>query len=674
MSRVEDQVTTPLEKYGITTVCVIDDDYIPLEDLEVGEEDAAKLWAAIEDNSNALDELKALDSTVVGPELITGAFASKLRTQRSQYPALDEIWRNSSLGVALDNLTALLDPITDFLESRLRLKVQKLTPTDEISDTSVNIFFLDWHLDDSVAGDVIAPAVSKAKEIYAAYEANNVPKPLVVLMSSRPGVLEEQEDFRRRSGLLAGMFYAIHKQDMRDPFRLGMHLQMYAMSLPVGHPVQRFVDMVCTKVDEVGPRFVEHIKELTLSDYAFIHALSLKEEGEPLGNYMFWLFGAYFGYLLFDVALHDIRDAMNNVTFDHSLPIHATPSLKLAEVYHHALFDTEVGEVGPHPHVSLSDIQAGNWDPYISLGDVFVLESVKSANPPQSEPVDTEAATEAAPVQSEPVETADRLSDNDRPSNANDGAGRLPKLYMIINNECDLTFTPYGKRKIKDDQAVLLIEGTLQSVIHYAKQVPRTELFIYEDQPFKIVWELKKVVAVPYSSFRRWCDEQNLKRKARLRLPFALEVQRSFAADLTRIGLPVAPALYRPATFEVLQSNGANLEKVNLDGLESAGIVSTRDRSKFKLTLPLVTKIRDIMIARVAGGKDKDRAQTIESLISDIAMWSDLWISDHELPEQGKLRSLLTPEWALKLGLNATQEELAKHRMLICINIEPTAS
>jgi hypothetical protein len=53
------------------------------------------------------------------------------------------------------------------------------------------------------------------------------------------------------------------------------------------------------------------------------------------------------------------------------------------------------------------------------------------------------------------------------------------------------------------------------------------------------------------------------KRRARLRLPFALDIQRAVAANLTRIGMPVGPPIYHPVRLEVWGSD-ANKEPFKL--------------------------------------------------------------------------------------------------------------
>ncbi|NWJ47093.1 MAG: hypothetical protein HXX08_14630 [Chloroflexi bacterium] len=708
-TNAENHVTTLLAKHGITNVGIIDDDYIPLEQLEISSYNAENLWAAIQNEDTAFSELESFDDSVVGFEQITITFICKFLSQRNKYPALDKIWRESELGIWIDQRTALLDPIKNHLEKNFNLKVQTFTPGDEINDTSINIFFLDWHLNPSTTGvDIVEPAVRKAKEIFTAYEARQATKPLVVLMSSRPGVVEEKDDFRKRSGLLGGMFYAVHKQDLRDLFKLTMNLQMYALSLPVGHHMQDFVDSVCKKIDEVKSIFTEHIKELTLNDYAFIQSLCLQEEGEPLGSYMFWLFSSYFSYLLFDKGLKDTRDKLNVADFTHAIPIHTPPSIRLAEIYQHALFDTEVGTVSPHPKIPNKVSDPDSIEPYLSLGDVFLGQTTqptpleqaitigeeleeslfettnnlavienKQEIPPITETEKSQLfsiSEQVTPTDNELVKPNKPLTESPSLLSKNYEES-LPKLYMIINNECDLTFTPNkGKRKIDSEQAILLIEGELQPVSSKENRGPRTELFTHENQAYRIIWEPKKVRSIHYGSFMKWYNEANLDRKARLRLPFALEIQRSFAADLTRVGLPVAPPIYRQANIKLLLQNGGNFEEVHLDDAESAGIISIRDGSKFMLTLSLVEKIRNVLSNRYEEGKEGKRNPVLANVLNDFQQWGNLWISQHNLPSAGKLQSLLNPDWVLMLGNGLTDEDKekkAKQKILI-INIDPT--
>lgn len=67
----------------------------------------------------------------------------------------------------------------------------------------------------------------------------------------------------------------------------------------------------------------------------------------------------------------------------------------------------------------------------------------------------------------------------------------------------------------------------------------------------RITWHPQNVISVPHGQIREWLEKRGYGRETRLRLPFALEVQRAFAADISRIGMPVGPPIYRPATVQI---------------------------------------------------------------------------------------------------------------------------
>lgn len=434
-------------------------------------------------------------------------------------------------------------------------------------------------------------------------------------MSSLPSVTAHAEEFRRRSRLVAGMFHAVPKHELTDVFSLQMHLQTMAMSLPAGHRVQEFVDALREKVKTVGEEFAERISALTLSDYAYIQSLSLQADGQPLGDYLMWLFGAYFGQLLFGRELRLQREELDGMRFT-PLPSQTLPSRQLAEMYHYALFDVDVGPVTAHPraraasngtvtgdvaspHGAEAERQAADaGDPMLSLGDIFV--------PISSAPADTEGdCTEA--------DACPGVSD-DAVGAIDDGAeSRHPDLMMIINAQCDLSFTPEGSRTIERSRSILLLPGRLhpiwEPIPDRDRDSPRTELFERQGQGYRILWNNKEARSVPYGEFRQWHDGAGSsiarhERTARLRLPFALEVQRAFAADLTRVGMPVAPPICQAVDVRVLRAREKRFDSSEeLDGAESAFLVLSRHGHKIMqqcvLTWPLVQRLRLMLETRL---------------------------------------------------------------------------
>src|SRR5581483_1070678 len=107
-------------------------------------------------------------------------------------------------------------------------------------------------------------------------------------------------------------------------------------------------------------------------------------------------------------------------------------------------------------------------------------------------------------------------------------------------------------------------------------------------------------------------------RRARLRLPFALEVQRAFAADLTRVGMPVAPPIYQAVDIRLLRATNRQFDQLEpLGESEAAFLVLSRDEhdghkivQKCVLTLPLVRRLKQMLEARLATIEDQLPADT----------------------------------------------------------------
>ena len=162
-------------------------------------------------------------------------------------------------------------------------------------------------------------AVTKARAILADWPSDR-PKPLIVLMSSKPGVEAAAGVFCREAEILRGMFYAVPKSTLNDAFNLRLHLNLFAMSVPAGRRLQAFMDALRHEFLGARKRFLEAISDLTLTDYAYIQRLCLQNEGQPLGDYLLWLFSTYLGQLLFAEALKDVRNDLDSMTFEQALP------------------------------------------------------------------------------------------------------------------------------------------------------------------------------------------------------------------------------------------------------------------------------------------------------------------------------------------------------------------
>ncbi len=243
-------------------------------------------------------------------------------------------------------------------------------------------------------------------------------------------------------------------------------------------------------------KFKGDIRKLGLEDYAYLQRLGLQDTGDPLGDYMLWLYSSYFGHLLLqNPQLREQQAEIDQISFDHLPPSHTMPSRQLAELYKSALFEDGVG---PLDREALDQ-------PHLYLGDLFLNESNR-------------------------------------------------EVRMVINAACDLAFTLTGKQKFEPNQTILLIQGELRALSESAggKDVVRTELFEHKEKTYRILWHIKNVDAYPYARVAHYLSEQGYQRTNRLRLPFALHVQQAFASNLTRVGMPPSPPLYQAVHIQLL--------------------------------------------------------------------------------------------------------------------------
>jgi hypothetical protein len=439
------------------------------------------------------------------------------------------------------------------------LSVQRLGTADPVpgrrADDRPQVVFLDFYLGTEQQQESIDAAAEKAKQLYRACPRGE--KPLIVLMSSDPRVVTLADSFRESSGLLQGMFHCIKKAQLDDAYERQLQMQAFARSLPAGRIVQGLTHGIQRKIKTASADFLKGIRALSLDDYAYIQRLSLQEDGHPLGDYLFWLFSTYLGQRLFGGALRDDRRRLDSMVFQQALPSQGPPSLMLAEIFKTALFDLDVEPLRAHPRaVDQEDAAVPPKEPYLSLGDVFIRD------------------------------------------------GQEPReVLMIINAQCDLSFAPGQGRRVAQDRSVVFIPGELQPLSRpFAKAentAPTTELFEYKERSYRILWRPKRVLTRPYQDVAGWLDSEAYKPVARLRLPYALEVQRAFTADLTRVGMPVAPPIFQRVRVQVTTCGISRKLAEVADGDELAFVVLTPKGHRCVLTIPLRVQLRKLVRERV---------------------------------------------------------------------------
>ena len=545
-SRTQDPLKALLIKQGIERVAIVDDAFDSMAQRELTTEEANNLWGMLEFDDDFQRQIDDFGRQIGGADDLVGELIDELLANQSEVPRFVELWSRSIAGIRLTEALGSISGLRDQLRNSFNLEVGTFgsdTDPSTLVTYEPQLVFLDWYLgDDEVqpggggitdAGPhAVQVAVDTARGILENWPKES-PTPLIILMSSKPGIETYAGEFCRRAQLLRGMFYAVPKTRLNDSLNLRVHLKLFAMSVPPGRRLQAFMDTLRGEFPVATRQLLETLSDLTLTDYAYIQRLCLQREGQPLGDYLIWLFSTYLGQLLFAEALKDARTDLDSMTFEQDLPSLGPPSDTLTDIYHTALFDTSVGPVVTHPLAFVQEASTPKGHPAIALGDLLRLRQWASADDNQNSAA---------------------CRDNDCEADAEGSVGQVDsevdaELLLVINAQCDLVYRPASGdiTASEKDLTILLLPGTPRPVRNRGGSSKlSTELYQQDGVNYRIEWDTKNVRTISLSQFRKWTKSKGYERVARLRLPFALEIQRTFASDLTRVGSPVTPPIYQP--------------------------------------------------------------------------------------------------------------------------------
>jgi hypothetical protein len=596
--RVDDAaaVADRLRQRNISRVAVVDDAFDAASRDEV-ENEIPAFFEAVAADAAALAFLNEFAGAVIDDETaITSRVIEEMYKSREKLEALQPHF-DQHLRQILERNHGALDDFIGHLERDLRLEVRRhgtAAPVDKWAEVVFVDFFLGPHTDEAQA---VAASKRAVRTLLEGYE-KGTSKPLVVLMSNEPRAKQYSDEFRDDTGIVGGMFFFAPKSDLKDRVKLLLNMDMLAEALPNGHIIQRFVDAITHKdeLQSVTDRFAADIKRLNLDDYAFIQRLSLQHDGHPLGDYLLWLFSAYFGHMLFETAMKPERKALDRMSFAQWVPSHAVPSTKLRNMYHAALFDTSVDPLGPHPRALIEgdeSVVAGD----AAGGQEGGADGAPGAEQPQRGPASGREGDRDGSVGKGGVgKVVDRstlpyfhLGDIFTKPNSAD-------VYFVTNPECDLEFTPDGKRLLDPTDSILVIPGVLKTLEEAPPEAFRTDLFRRDDNWFRILWFPKRVRTFALGTVADELAKEGWVRVARLRMPFSLELQHTFTSQFSRVGTPVTPPFYRSVTARVYRRDeDDNYQEVQIAAQGEAFLIDVAGDSKCVFTADLIRNLHQLL-------------------------------------------------------------------------------
>ncbi len=592
-----------LREARITKAAIIDDVYdLPsMSDLD----DVPAFWSSVEDNPVRLEKLHSLKPDILDETDIDEDLVKILWGKMDDW---GELGKSCKEKLFAGKLQAQISPnaLAGNLE-RLGIKTDLLGAEDDLPDPSVKLIFLDYALDPKEKGNLGRKAIEKAKELWKSADRNDG-KPFIVLISNKPDAFESVNEFRDKSEILGGLFGYIPKEDLSDAEKLYLRLSSWGIGIPAYQQIQHFVDTLVESLDNISKSFKKRIRALEIQDYAFIQRLSLHEDGHPLGDYILWLFESTLGYQFRDdEKVREAKRNLDEIKFDSYLPCQNLPSGRLAEIYTYAVTEPAVEELGSHP------LDESCTYPLLGLGDIFIRD-------------------------------------------------RDMKVLMVINADCDLLFSPGSmKRRFNATQPIYFVPGKLEPIHlrNYKGDAIRTELFEYRGEPYRIIWDHKKVQSYNYGHVWPGLKGIGYSRSSRLRLPYALELQQKFAGDLVRVGIPVSPPFLSGADVEIYCKNeNGKSRKIDPTIPGGAIIIHTKAKDYFTLTVDCVNAIfdrTDIIATAIASqcesidkgdgnyeGKVRNilkDAEKVRTSKANGSIWQEITEKPFDLPAVGKKSS-----------------------------------
>ena len=358
--------------------------------------------------------------------------------------------------------------------------------------------------------------------------------------------------------MLEGVFRFSPKEQLRDQHKFSLLIRAYTQEFASNHVLQEYIQTLTKAAKSALREFEKEVQTLRIEDYVFIQNSALRDEAQPLGDYLAWLYGTHWANLLLRNAdLRAQQDIIDKV-FSEKPPLHhRLPSPKVSDIYMSALFEEGLGPIKLHPLEGTGNGQLAKL-PYLHLGDLFTKPG----------------ATE---------------------------------VWMVLNAQCDLE-RPDEKNA---DRSIFLVRGILTPFDKSpVGKEQKTDFFSFEDKQYRIKWNVKQVETVAHNKFSKWQKQKKLERKFRLRLPFALEIQQAFSASLTRVGMPVSPPFTQAITLEVLFRNeDDSASKFLALSTEYAFLPVTREGNKLaRLTLHFALDFKEALLAKQRALNDEKAA------------------------------------------------------------------
>lgn len=504
------RIASSFQHSSIDRVLVVDDAYDPppftsglagpLLDLLEQDDGVSVCLEAGLDNEQVTAAQNALKSTDYNsPHLETAIerlFSSYAETGESRFGPRE------LFAVKQPNLEQIR-PLVAFLrelENGAEIKTIGLAEADESYDEfEPQLVLLDYYLNSDNDPDP-APSAEARKAsmdfLQRVVDKSGDAMPSVVLMSKH--AITDVDEYRHDAArsILALRFGFLSKNEIlpstSSPLTAAGEdvLLDASQGYKFGQLINEALDLWHASVGRALENLADAVRDLSLKDFAYLLRFRLRPEASGVARYLDWLFGENLrGFTERAIPWHD----------DTLAALEKTPGLEDAIEGSHDGPTTAIADL--YHRARLAHRQ-GRAEAEYRLGDIF-----------------------------------QRVDSND--------------LRVVVSPDCDLVRRPKGPDRVLTAKIehVLTMSGTLSDTT--SEDAVADELLLLEEGPKYVEWDPKDLATFPTSGDDALHTSPDFRYVGTFRPVFALSTQNRALANLSRIGLPVPPALGVQAQVDV---------------------------------------------------------------------------------------------------------------------------
>lgn len=598
-----------IKKHSITSITLIDDAFDILKSFDakdISDESISLFWSSLnnidEESTKSMEEFNAFldeyfpDSEINSSNDFDEDIIKKLWEVGDSYGYLSESLKLLfgdiySKTIQIQRITQKIKQICNQNEENLvEIKELGIEDTRDVNNIEkTDVILLDYKLGDDNLEKSIKTSKNLAKKIYDNFSDKDLP--FIVLMSSDPKVESAEEDFQKYTGWLKGLFYCQTKDNLEDSEKLKINLLTWIERRKEGVVIQDFVNSVKASLKKTNKEFLKSLNNLSLEDYAYVFYHRLKEEGQPLGEYVTFLLNSYLGRLLFeqDENIRKNQRKVDEISFEKVLLKHFMPSEELIEMYDSAVFAKPIESLHSRSIIGEYKSRKTEYSNITGVADgrlFFQVEEKKEKKKKFTLPYMRLGVI--------------FYKDEQNP------------VLMVVNADCDLIFTEKGDRF--PTTVLTLVTGRLIDVDKNKEKLEDHDIQFFQpprdgsksiniQKPFHIKWELKNAIFCEYLKLPAFIEKSGFRPIALLKNPFALKVQQAYANNFSRIALPISPPIQSQIKISVYYKSPFEEDIVRLNKTSQKTAFLIKDK-KNKLQLGTTVNFLNFILESIKNIKD----------------------------------------------------------------------